>query len=131
MPTPTAGAKRGRMVSPAHRPVHLYAAGALLDVATTYACLLLIPGAVELNPRVAPLLFTPFHAAAELAAFATILLLHFTGHLVYAYNAAHGTPRLGEAAREVIRALIVAVALVRLIAAALNLLNLAAWLLPR
>jgi len=62
-------------------PLLVYGVGALLDAASTYAALLLVPGAFETNPRVAPLLFTPLHPLSELAAFAVMASLYLAGLL--------------------------------------------------
>ncbi|MEM1804110.1 MAG: hypothetical protein QXR80_06405 [Desulfurococcaceae archaeon] len=60
-------------------PLHLYALAAAADLLSTYAGLLLVPGVEELNPILAGRLFTPFHAAYELAVFAFLLLLQLKG----------------------------------------------------
>ncbi|MEM1908306.1 MAG: hypothetical protein QXT79_02935 [Thermofilaceae archaeon] len=110
-------------------PLLVYGVGALLDAASTYAALLLVPGAFETNPRVAPLLFTPLHPLSELAAFAVMASLYLAGLLVERYNRKHGLPRLGAVARGVIHAAVAAVGALRIAATANNLLIVLAWLL--
>ncbi|MEM3942568.1 MAG: hypothetical protein QXT28_08635 [Thermofilaceae archaeon] len=103
-------------------PLLIYGAGTLMDVLSTYAALLLVPGAVETNPRVAPLLFTPFHFFAELAAFTAMFFLYLVGLLVEEYDREKGFPRLGVAARRIVHAAVAAVGILRMLAATNNIL---------
>lgn len=103
----------------------VYGLGATADAATTYAALTRVPGAVELNPRIAPLLFTPLHLLAEVAAFTIMAAIFFAGSWLEKFNAKHGHARLGAWERRLIHAAVATVGAVRLAAAVNNILVLA------
>ncbi|MEM0459882.1 MAG: hypothetical protein QXZ31_08415 [Thermofilaceae archaeon] len=102
-----------------HWQLVVYAAGSAADFLTTYAALALVPGAAELNPRVAQLLFTPLHPLVEAAALAVMAAVYAAGAWLEGFNARHGHPRLGAWGRRLVQASVAAVGAAR-IAAALN-----------